>query len=550
MKKKILNVLSVLLCGTMLVSFAACGGGGEELPAAAQGKTVLYVAAYEGGLGTQWITNAANSFAKQYEGVSLEDGKTGVYVHVQAHKSFNGNTLLTGTIDKDIYFTEDVNYFKHVGQGNFADITDIVTGSLSEYGEEGSIEDKLDKNQKDFLTAKDGKYYGLPFYDGIHGFIYDRDLFNANYWFFDADGAIGVDETGKNANGSDFGLSAGPDNNMETTYDNGLPATYAQFEELLYEIRAVRKVPFSYMGSDPAYIKRAMMNWWSDYEGLENMNVNYTLDGEVELVESISGDTVTTYTENIDQTNGYLLHKQAGKYYALSFLETLVDNPDNYKVNKDDHKTAQRKFVRGTLTNDDDFAMLVDGIWWENEARSILDDCGTEFGKGRMDRRFAFMPVPKANETELAKNQGQTLVSLNDSFAFVNAKSKKLDLAKKFMQFLHTDAQLSAFTSETSATRSFRYDVIEADEATMSYFGKSVLEMKRNSNIIYPCSNLTIINNNSATFTSDVWGWSTQIGATKYEDPFAAFRSGKTAKDYFEGYGKIFTATAWSAMNK
>lgn len=546
-KKKI---FSLLLCATMVLPCVACGESGEKLPEKAEGKTVLYVATYEGGLGTQWITNAANAFSELYKDVSFEEGKTGVYVYVQAHKSFNGETLLTGTIDKDVYFTEDVNYFKHVNQGNFANITDIVTGSLSEYGEDGTILEKLDKNQTDFLTAKDGEYYGLPFYDGIHGFIYDRDMFNENYWFFDAEGFIGVNEEGKDISGNDLGLSAGADNDPDTAYDNGLPATYAQFDELLYEIRALTKVPFSYMGSGTSYVKRAMMNWWADYEGLEAMNVNYTLDGTVELVSSINGDTVTTYEQTIDQTNGYLLHKQAGKYYALSFLENLLANADNYKVNRDDHKAAQRKFVRGALTSDDDYAMLIDGIWWENEARSTLDDCEKEFGKGRLDRRFAFMPVPKVNDAELAKNQGQTLVSLNESFAFVNANSARLDLAKKFLQFVHTDAQLSAFTRETSATRSFRYEISPADEAQMSYFGKSVLEMKKNSNIIYPCSALSIINNNSAVFESDTWGWSTQIGATKYEDPFGAFRSGKTAKEYFEGYAKVFTANAWNAMNK
>ena len=543
------KLLSVILC--LVIAFAglvSCGDNEESLPPEAEGKTVLRVGVYEGGLGTQWIKNAAAEFASLYEGESFGSGETGVYIDVQAHKSFNGETLLTGTIDKDLYFTEDVNYFKHVGNGNFAEISDIVTSSLSEYGETESIADKLSLNMKNFLTAKDGKYYALPFYDGIHGFVYDRDLFTDNYLFFDADGYIGVNEFGKNPDGIDLGLSAGADNNPETAYDNGLPATYEQFYELMYEIKSLYKVGFAYMGSDPAYIKRALMNWWADYEGLDDMNVNYTLDGEIEIVTSISGSTVNVKSQKIDQTNGYLLHKQAGKYYALSFLETVVDG-GYYKVNRDDHKTAQRKFVRGSLTSDDDYAMLVDGIWWENEARSTLSDCETEFGKGRMERRFAFMPIPKVNEEELAKNQGQTLVSLNSSFGFVNAKSAKLELAKMFMKFLHTEAQLSAFTAETSATRSLNYEISSDDEKKMSYFGKSILEMKKNSDIIYPCSQLAKINNNMDVFTSDNWGWATQIGGSKVGDPFAAFRNGTSAKDYFEGFEKVFTENAWKSLS-
>ena len=546
------KLISLMLCALMASSAVACSGtGGEDsLPPEAAGKTVLKVAVYEGGLGTAWMTQAAEAFGELFKNVSFEEGKTGVYVDVQAHKQFNGSTLLTGSINKDLYFTEDVNYYTHVNRGNFAEITDIMTASLSEYGETGTMESKLTDNQKAYLTAKDGKYYGVPFYDGLYGLIYDRDMFNDNYWFFDESGCIGVNENGVDVNGTDLGLGNGPDNKAETAYDNGLPATYAQFEDLIYEMTAVSKTPFAYMGSDTAYIKRAMNSWWSDYEGLDAMNVNYTLDGKIDVVTSINDGVVTTKEVQIDQTNGYMLHQQAGKYYALKFLENLLTAPDSYKINRDDHMMAQRNFVRGALTGDTDYAMLFDGIWWENEARAALDDCKKEFGKGRMERRFAFLPIPKANDTELAKEKGQTLMSLNTSFGFISAKTNKLELAKKFMQFLHTDAQMSAFTRETSILRSFKYEVTAADEAKMSYFGKSVMETKRNSNIIYPCSNLALINNNPGTFIADGWAWKTKVGTTEISDPFAAFRQGYTAEQYFNGYAEIYTKQAWDGLTK
>ena len=546
------RLVSLMLCALMASSVAACSGkgGGDRLPPEAEGKTVLKVAVYEGGLGTAWMTQAAEAFGELYKDKSFEEGKTGVYVDVQAHKQFNGSTLLTGSIDKDLYFTEDVNYYTHVSRGNFADITDVMTGSLEEYGETGTVADKLTENQRSYLTARDGKYYGVPFYDGIYGLIYDRDMFSDNYWFFDENGDIGVNENGIDPNGSDLGLSKGPDNKADTAYDNGLPATYDQFADLMYEMTAVGKTPFAYMGSDSAYIKRAMNSWWSDYEGLDSMNVNYTLDGTIDVVTAINDGEVTTESVKIDQTNGYKLHQQPGKYYALKFLEILLGGGDNYKVNRDDHMMAQRNFVRGALTSDTDYAMLVDGIWWENEARAALDDCQKEFGKGRMERRFAFLPIPKANETELAKEKGQTLMSLNTSFGFISAKTKKMELAKKFMQFLHTDAQMSAFTRETSILRSFEYEVAAADEAKMSYFGKSVMETKRNSNIIYPCSNLDLINNNPGTFVADGWAWKTKIGTSQVSDPFAAFRQGYTAEQYFNGYAEVFTQDAWNGLTK
>lgn len=328
------RLVSLMLCALMASSVAACSGkgGGDQLPPEAEGKTVLKVAVYEGGLGTAWMTQAAEAFGELYKDKSFEEGKTGVYVDVQAHKQFNGSTLLTGSIDKDLYFTEDVNYYTHVSRGNFADITDVMTGSLEEYGETGTVADKLTENQRSYLTARDGKYYGVPFYDGIYGLIYDRDMFSDNYWFFDENGDIGVNENGIDPNGSDLGLSKGPDNKADTAYDNGLPATYDQFADLMYEMTAVGKTPFAYMGSDSAYIKRAMNSWWSDYEGLDAMNVNYTLDGTIDVVTAINDGEVTTESVKIDQTNGYRLHQQAGKYYALKFLEILLGGGDNYKA--------------------------------------------------------------------------------------------------------------------------------------------------------------------------------------------------------------------------
>ena len=83
------RVASLILCGLMASSFAACNGGGDDsLPPEAEGKTVLRVAVYEGGLGTAWMTQAAEAFGKLYANESFEEGKTGVYVDVQAHKQF------------------------------------------------------------------------------------------------------------------------------------------------------------------------------------------------------------------------------------------------------------------------------------------------------------------------------------------------------------------------------------------------------------------------------------------------------------------------------
>lgn len=546
---KLKKVSSLAMVLAMLMSAAACGGttappgestGGED----ASGKTILKVGTYDGGVGTAWLDDAAKAFEEKYAGVSFNAGEMGVKVDVVGTKGYNGATLLDGTLDRDVYFTENVSYFDHVNKGNFANITDIVTETLTEYNETTSIEGKLDKLQQDYLKAKDGQYYAIPFYDGIYGMIYDRDMFNNNKWFFDADGDIGVNESGN--------LSAGPDGNMETTYDNGLPATYEQFEELLSTIRGKTITPFSYSGFASDYVKRMLMNLWSDYEGYDQMRLNYTFDGTANIVTSIDGETVTTEATPIDATNGYLLQKQAGKYYALQFMdEILLGNSANIPKNGVSHTDAQKNYIVGDLAKGEGgakiYAMHIDGIWWESEATASFANYETIYGKGKQDRRFAFMPIPKVSADKVGK---QTLISLNDSYAFINKNASNMELAKAFLQFVHTDAQMSAFTAKTSTTRSLQYEIASADEAKMSYFGKSIIEMKKNSDIVYPLSSVEKVINNPSYFSTDAWGWSSLVGGNPYKDPFMNLLevSGLTAESYFKGLSSQYSQNSWNGL--
>lgn len=196
MKKKVL----IMAAGTIVtLVLAGCGGttvrpgdsasSAEESDSGGAAKSSLTIATYDGGVGSDWIKEAATRFEKKYAETSFEEGKKGVNVRVLANKAYNGVTLISSSLTADLYYTEDVSYFEHINKGNFADITDIVTTPLTEFGETGTIKDKLDTQYAKYLTAKDGKYYAIPFYDGIYGIIYDVDLFTEKNFFFAADGA-------------------------------------------------------------------------------------------------------------------------------------------------------------------------------------------------------------------------------------------------------------------------------------------------------------------------------------------------------------------------
>jgi len=157
----------------------SCGGANKKDPT----KTYLYVYNFDGGIGTEWLYNAASRFEKLYAGESFEAGKTGVKIEIGPGKA----TL--DTISKspyNVFFSENVFYNDFIANGKVLDITDIVRNPLSDVKgceETGNIEKKLFEDQAAALTALNGKYYFLPHYECYPGISYDRDLFNKKSFF-------------------------------------------------------------------------------------------------------------------------------------------------------------------------------------------------------------------------------------------------------------------------------------------------------------------------------------------------------------------------------
>ncbi len=538
-----MKIKNVILCLSSVALLASCGGTKQpkdSQDSASAGKTVLLVATYEGGLGTNWLQSLANRFQEDYKDVSFEEGKKGVSVRVLSSRGYNGVTLLSGALEQDVYFTEDVSYFDHVNKGNFLDISSIVTEKLTEFGESKSIEDKLSSEMKGYLKAKDGKYYGIPFYDGLYGLFYDYDLFEDKNLFFDASGNFVSSKTDKK--------SAGP-NGKEGDYDDGLPATYAQFYSLVSRIESLGMHPFASSGSNGlSYIYRVLSSYWSDFEGLANIKVNYTLDGTVPLVASIKDGVATTEDTKIDNSNGYLLQKQEGKLKALQFMKTITPHMSR---NGENQSAAQTNFIKNYNTGSDEYAMLFDGSWWENECTNIFSNCEIAYGKGKADRRYGFLPIPKATEDKIG--QKQTLFNQNQSYCFVSYKTKLPELSKLFLQYAHTDANLSAFTAELSLTRSLSYELTEEDEAKTTFYGRNLIAMKNDSHIFSPVSSNTKVINNSSTFNLETYAWTTEINTKTYSNPYTVFSdsstSGITAEEYFEGLSVYNGKTRWDNLN-
>ena len=227
-------IATLLISVTALGSFSSCDKKTIKDNGYDATKANISVATYNGGVGYQWLEEAARRFEEKYKDAThFEEGKTGVKISVDKDKQFyTGGNLSTSALTKDMYFTEGVDYYTFVNADKVADITDVVRGSLSTYGETGTIEAKLDDSFKSFLTAKDNKYYMLPFYDAFYGFVYDVDLFEEEGFYYDKDGDFLALRDESQRETFEANKANGPDGE-HGTYDDGLPATYDQFLGLL-----------------------------------------------------------------------------------------------------------------------------------------------------------------------------------------------------------------------------------------------------------------------------------------------------------------------------
>lgn len=538
MRRKLLWLVVSALLAFSTFAFSACTKQtGEKID---HTKTQLYVCNYNGGFGEEWLKKAKTRFEAAHAEDSYESGKTGVQVVIHNTKD-SGSTINSrmSTTTDEVFFAESVYYYDFVAGDMLLDITDMVEEKLTAFGEIKSVEDKLTDEQKNYFRTPDGKYYGLPHYSGFIGIVFDVDLFESVGLYFSKDEDNGNDGFvyGKGDQFDREELSAGPDG-IEGTYDDGLPVTFDDFFKLCDYIKENRIIPMSWAGQYPSYPANLMTSFWADYEGREQMMLNYTFKGTATNLVTVSGGTVTPKGDvEISEQNGYELHSQRGKYEALNFMDRLVDTSKAYCYDKSFNKSqsqmgAQEDYLYGgKVRGKDSIAMMIEGNWWENEASGIFESVveSTSKNNARGVRRFGLMPMPKAE----GAHEGLTLIDNNVAACFINKNIKefKKDLARSFLQFCHTDESLREFNITTNCPKAYNYDTDSIKNSEeMTYFGKWVMEMKDNAEVVYPYSSNSLYLDYQSEFIyyQNIWA-----NGSTYDAANVLRQSGKTADNYF-----------------
>lgn len=554
--KKFGKLIAIALSASMLVGAAGCFRSTDDGPKVDTGKVQLLVGNFNGGYGSEWLNKAVKRFEAKYADYDFGNGKKGVKVWVNNDARYSGSMETNmQAYPQHVILAENVNYYNMVdisdGSSKYiVDMSDVVNTPINKdfitgqtdtsYGAGNTtIADIMNSSMKEYLNVDgNGKYYGVPFYEATVGIVYDVDVFEKYGFYYAAEGYGDSDGFIQDTNGNWIGqngkvignvssmtyaqaidagvkLGNGPDGAPDT-YDDGCPATYADFFKMCLRMYTRGVTPLTWPGDEQIqrYLNYLAYNLWTDYEGSQ-MGLNFSLNGTAtDLIKMNSYNSATgayeTETVNITDANGYELQRQAGKFEAVNFIYNLVKDSRYYDTttcfSSTSQKEAERAYILSALPTKQDRAMLIDGSWWQNEAGQMFYDMAVDFDNDAYlakNRRFGMLPLPKANQSKVG--QGNSLAFNTATVIVINKKSTTdattLKVAKQFVKFLHTHESLYEFTATTSSARPYTYTLNDTELNALTSVAKQNYELHSSTDFIFTYSKQAIVRKNPERFS-------------------------------------------------
>ena len=498
--KKLTKICSLALTGLMLCSgFVACKGpandsnGRDDLTDEQKAsRTELKVGIYEGGLGKDWIYDFMTAFEEKYKDVSFEAGKKGIYISPESKKD-GYSTLITdityNRAKQDVYINTGVSFEEYVEKGVALDMTKYVKANVYDANGEvvisgtkgaevtagGGTQSIMDRLNPYFLkidnfgTESNPVFYSLPYEWCLHGFIYDYDLLkNENLLKYD-----GLD---------------------------GTPETVDEYFELLdaLSLKGISTFVCS-MSEARWYWNDLQYGFVAQYEGEDRALLNLTFDGEATFsdgtftADECEAEGVLTRTNakgekeqyvTITEENAWMLSRQAGKTEYIKFLRKLMSTKyadDSLFGGGLGYRKAQHDFLASANKSEGRIAMLLDGEFWENEARPDFNELGMinkDFAYGKRD--FRFMPIPQANG---GKNEKPTFFVNGSGPCFINAKTTKADAAGAFVQYLYSNYGANLILKNTSMTLPIDFEILPEVESSITPFALNTYKLKTSDDV-------------------------------------------------------------------
>ncbi len=566
MLKKWQKAMAILLTAALASGMIGCENTpiystpSEPVEEVDEHRTQLYLYNTDFSGGSDWLQRIADKFELLHtEDTGWEDGKTGVQVIVRTSTDIDEDlTARLKTGAEEIYFSQTPAYRALAKQDLLLDLTDVVSANLP--SETRSIADKMSSAQKEYygvptesqrsgesdLDALDESlaYYAIPYRSGSFGFVYNVDLFEKHGYYFAAEPMSELDPFVQTAAER---RSAGADGEWNT-FDDGLPATYAEFFVLCDKISANGHVPVTWGGASYGeYLTWLTNALATDCDGYAQTMMRYTLEGEAKGLGSIrhGGFLASETPTQITEGNGYELVRSTGVYRALEFVRKLTTTDRYYDGEafrtSRSQADAQADFMAGEkLTGapmKKPIAMLADGSWWQSGmAARVEPETAAANAEEANEPRFGFMPLPKATKGQVGERS--TLFNCLSSSVFVSSRVEewKKPLVEDFLRFIGSDEIIKDYMLTSNSSVALDVTLTEAEAEGLSDFGKSALKIRVNADTVSPYStNRLFLKNENYFSAQEFWG-ATFALASPIQYPAEAFRKNNVSVvDYFNG---------------
>ena len=522
MKRILCLTMALLTCGSMV----GCGDDGDSDRTNPNADKILNIAYFNGGVTSEWL----KELEKEYEALHPD---VEVSINDELKDELKNQQLMSDIKNRneDIFFTHTINYVEFVNRDLLLDISDIVKAPAAA-GEE-TVENRMNDNLRTLYNVND-HYYAVPFYSNFSGAIYDVDLFEEQGLYIAKNG------------GYTSGLAGAPEkaagkDGVSGTYDDGLPATFAEYKTWLNYLSKTRGIIPYIWCTDDSYRVNYLDSLQIGYEGANDYSINITLEG------------TTKDGKEITPENAYEIRDLKGRQFAIEMAKEIINNkyyhPDSVNGSIT-HTQAQNTFLR-SKPDGAPIAMILEGGWWENEARSTFASIAKKtkneaYAYG--NRRFAYMPVPKYDDKA---ESGETFYCTSGSVAVaINKSTKQAELAKDFLKFTLTEHAMSTFTKNIGLARPYEYDLEDGVYEQLTPFGQNFWDLVNNENSkIYYATKSHPFKYVTTFFGTYEWAWGSKLDGNTYVDPYLLFLNNKsvTVADYLAGMKQRYNATNYTA---
>lgn len=394
--------LSGLLALTMIAPLAvACNGGGGGGNYDSGDGVSLEVKAINKGLGTEWLSQAAESFNRR--------NGTNIKIEPETNLHERVNELLTGSSDDaDIYFTfsSEMQWVEWYAGGYIHDLADI--------------NDKLNYRNAEYakLGVFDSKRIIMPYAYPPTGFIYNQDYIDA------------IPSYGQFTQGT-----------FPTTWQGLIDLCYSVTNKWTSNTKAA--VPFTYGGSvgDIEYIFKGL---WAQLDP-----VGFKAYFNQAPIESIDNDQNKNLfiNDNVKKAIKKIVELINPQEKNGSYCPSYASQDATTLSNLD----AQQKFLNG-------FAVFtISGAWFEYEMRNQID----ENFPNEEDRNYHFAAAPIVESGK----QSTVFINTPSEYFMIakNGKSKNLTLAKAFLKYLAKPEQAQLFHATSGTPCAMQYEIADDD---------------------------------------------------------------------------------------